>query len=505
MKEKIKSNFLLTIPKRIIKKFELKTGNAVEVTIKKNLQRVSFITFVQKPNRIIIRSIAKEKLNIREGEEIEFKIKRLKEITRTNKIIKGNKIDVLSLIPEKTKGGFPMRIFENKNKILILDDIPRGHPSEPVIINRFLSPNFCKFLGLFQAEGEKIINRAGGTAFTFTNILPSLHKIIFEGLLELGVSDEIIKLRVLVPESVDKNTQTISIENFLKLTNINVEKIRINKIKEKKTVFDTGKSKFKEFTIRNIAFTVKVERTLLVEIAINAIYKIREFLSKLEEFNDITHFMACNFLGGVIMGDGTVGIGKGRKNRTKIHMEIKDPDIKHLEECEKIFNSLGFGTSLKKNEILPRLVVYCNWKLLVQIVFRNGMLKENPFHLIKLLLVIRKMKQWKKYSRFMFINGTENTTKLRGTWKLTRQGTRLWLRQKEKEGLIEGIKNGTVLEWVLTEKGREIQKLLKEIELLNSSLIGIVRIDNFDETRKFLKDFNKSRIGDKLQLYKFST
>jgi len=491
---KIRSNFLIGIPKIMRNKLGLKPGNVVEVIIEKNFTRASFITLIQSDNRIKVRALVRETFNMRKNEEIEFKARKLKEIPRSKNIVKNNEIDVLSLIPEKTRRGFPIRAFDNNDKIIVWSDISRGHPSDPLIINRFVSLDFCKFLGLIQAEGQKFLNENGGSALTFTNIFTSLHKVVLDSLRELGVPNGMIKLRVPVPEGTKNAFLDASLRNFLQIIQINPKNIRVNFIKKNKRILDKNGQISKRFSIKNIAFTIKVERTLLAEVIINGFSKIRKFLSQLKDFDKNTHMMACNFLSGVLMGDGTTGIGISKNNKTIFRMFIKDPDILHLEQCERIFNTLDFKTSLKRNEELPRLVIHCNWNLLVWTIFRNRMLKEHPFHWIKLILIIQEMKQWKKFMRFKLFNGNTTTTQLRKEFRLTRQGMRMWLRKRGSEGLVKGIKNSSEIEWKLTKKGEELRELLIGIEQLKHTITNIVHINDFNEIRKIIKNLNGKEI-----------
>lgn len=492
---KIISNFGFTIPKEVRERLELTGGNVVEVIINKNSQKTSFITAIQKRNCIRIRNSARKRLNISKGDVIKLEIKKLKGISRSSTIIKDGKIDLLALVPEKTRRGFPIKIFRRGNKIVIWNDIFRGNNSIPITINRFVSPKFCKFLGLIQAEGEKFINRKGGSSLTFTNKFPSLHKVVIDSFHELGINDNKLILRILVPKGTQKELQDKTIDNFLKLTGVKIDKkrIHVNFIDNIKQTFDKNELKIKLIKIKNISFIIKVGRNLLLELILNSISTIRRFLSELNEFDDVTSKMACNFLSGVLIGDGTFGVGIRRK-RIKFHMKIKDPDILHLKECEKIFNNLGFKAILKEKIKVFKLIIRCNWDSLLWIVFKNDMLKEHPFDLIKLVLVIHKSKKWRHSIRIKNLNRPISCEKLSKIFGVTKEATGMWLRLREREQLIKKRKIGNKFIWETTDKGKEFQNLLIKIEQLQNKILHLFGTNDFDEVRKIIKTINGNEI-----------
>jgi len=394
MKVEIKRNFTFTIPKEARKK--LKPKDIVIVSIKKKSIEYSFVGFVRNDNRIYVRSSTRKTLNISKGNIVDIKIKKLEEILRSKIIIKENKIDLLSLIPKRSRKGFPIRIFHDSDRLIIYEDVKRGHSANPLIINRFVSLDFCKFLGLLQAEGEKGLNKMGGNALTFTNILFSLLKLVIDVIREIGIEDQLIVVRVLVPKGTHKKKVKKTIDKFYIITNLSTKKIRINSIDKFKTTFDKNEQKFKNIVIRNIAFTIKIERTLFNELVLNSIFLIRKFLVKKKSFNKTEKLIACNFLSGIVMGDGTIGIGVDKRNSRKFFIEIKDADIHNLRECQEIFNKLTFKTKLKIDEYPPRLLVRVNWNNLFFVALKNEMFLENLNQWNKLLTTIRNMKQFKQ-------------------------------------------------------------------------------------------------------------
>lgn len=270
--------------------------------------------------------------------------------------------------------------------------------------------------------------------------------------------------------------------------------LRKNSINSRKVFFDVAENKVKTINIKNIAFVIRVGKVLFQDIILNSVEIIRKFLSKLKEFDATSRVLACNFLSGLIMGDGTIGLGKDSKNRTNFFIEIKDPDILNLRECKKLFDKLGFNSNLDDSNSLPRLLIWrCKWDLLVWVLFKNRMLVETPFNWIKLILAITNMQQFKRFNRLVIFKRAVTSREISDVFNLDIKATQVWLRMKEKEGLVKRIDfikgwGTNKLIWGLTEKGKEMQKLLIEINEFQRRIEDTFKVNSFVEVKELIKN-----------------
>jgi len=200
------------------------------------------------------------------------------------------------------------------------------------------------------------------------------------------------------------------------------------------------------------------------------------------------------------MGDGIfcVVVDK-RKCAVSANMRIDDPDVVNLEECSKIFQKLGFSTSLYEEKVLPSLSIWCNWNLLVWVVFKNRMLLENPFDWIKLLIILKRMKQWKTSYRFILFDRPMSSCEFGKLTGLKSEKISLWLQRKEREGLIKRVRkfDGYKIVWDLTNKGKEFRKLLIEINKLNNDINELLGTSDFNDIRNIIKRLNRNEASNR--------
>ncbi|MBI2508104.1 hypothetical protein HYV89_04070 [Candidatus Woesearchaeota archaeon] len=85
----------------------------IEVRIFKGDKSISFIKYITQ-SRFYIPKNLREKISLNRGDTINIEIEEIKNKRRERQIIKNDKFNILSLIPEKTRSGYPILVLEEK-------------------------------------------------------------------------------------------------------------------------------------------------------------------------------------------------------------------------------------------------------------------------------------------------------------------------------------------------------------------------------------------------------
>lgn len=307
----------------------------------------SFITKLTKDGRFCIPK--ETRISIDDG-KTNIIVEIIKNLVRTEKIIKNEQIDVLAFVPKKTISGYDTLVLEEKHKLQLWYST-QGRPNE-ITLNRFLPLEFITLLGYYQAEGGKLkLKKRRGREINFTNA-------------NLGLIVDFLKYsRQLFNVHLFKATIT-------KREGLNEEELtKVNKIllaygiKKENIHIRTGQ-RIKNFTVR-----LWISNSLLAEIIDNMMNYFRTWLS--EEIVPLE--LVSFFLQGLLAGDGSFTSTRDKNGSLHSYLRVYEGKYEYLQDYQKMIDSFFkvHGKIRKEKKNMYQYYLFANWSTLLKMLKHN--------------------------------------------------------------------------------------------------------------------------------------
>ncbi|MEK6932988.1 MAG: hypothetical protein AABW56_04315 [Nanoarchaeota archaeon] len=420
------------IPKKKQTKYK---GKFIEIFVKNNNKKSSFIAVIPKDGRFYIPIEIRNKLKVKDKIKIE-KIILLKNKRRNDKLISKNRFNILSIIPEKTLSDYEILVVDMGDKYLCWY-CTQGRPKE-ILLNKHVPLSFAKLLGYYQAEGGKPkLRKRTGRNFSFTNKKFELIKDFFNiSKCLFDVKEWNVTIRY------EKNMDYKKIEELkdkLKFLGINPKKIFIRQAK-----------RIKESTI-----VLWISNSVLTEVIDNFNKKFKEFIIK--EKNE---FLFKNYFQGEIAGDGNFFSYRDKTGSLHSRLNIYEEKLEYVLNHKRILDNFGLIGKIKKDKEkeLYTLKLTNNWEMLLRLL-EYDLFYNAPHHKKRLIWTIKEHNRFRALNYIINLPIKFNSKILNKT--LGDRGTYIysWLRKRRKEGLIKTLDKGL---WSLTEEGIKIKNLLNK-------------------------------------------
>lgn len=448
--------------------FYFPKGCLVEINVTKEFKQKNFLTRYNKV--IVIRKDIIKFLNLRHLDLINLEIVQIWNLKRKNELFLNDKIDMLSLIPEYTSRDYEIFVtkFEKNNQdyLRIWYSHQRGSGRQ-IEIRRFMDiEDIGSLLGQYQAEGTKYKNTNKKFRVQFVNKLVKEHEEFSDILLNFGIPKDMFKFNFNYnPNKISKNQVKRNIYEFHSLLNYHVK-----------------------LTPRNclgIGFILGIGNSLLTEIIINSLNKIRKLLAEENKYKNYEQTLANCFFAKLLTGDGTLDASTKRKNFPRLKIKIVDEDLNYLRDYCRIMENLGFKPKIYTNYI--NVASACSFKNLLYLYQIKAFSNTNNWN--KLLVSIELCLTGRRistYSRFLDLIAYDffNCKFIATKYSVSLQAAREWLVNKCKEGLIIKVNKS---DWTLSDEGKKIATLLMEWKKDYTNLINEKIIEDPIELLESLK------------------
>jgi hypothetical protein len=455
----------ISLNKKQLRKLNLKKGDYISVKLYKLEASTEFITRVN--YNIVLRKSFAGILRLEPNDEITIVIEPIFNSKRTEEIFRNNKIDLLSLIPEKTFLGYEIFVtpFRRNNRqwLRIWYAHERGS-SRQIELIRFIDVSALgRVLGQLQAEGDKFSERRKHR-IVFTNKLLKEHEDFINDIRSFGISTNDIQFFCTFNiDRFDKAETEREIKNLC-------ESFGISDIQIKPT--------------RNIriwrSFRTIIRRSILAEILLYSMDFMRKFIIE-QPLNSQLELFAQNFLSKLLTGDGTIDIRKREYGNPTVRICIIDGNLEFLEDYRKILQKFGFKPRIRKEEIKVR--AHCSFEHLLFLYKIKAFYNSNNWN--KLVITIslklngRRIKTFERFAELLNYDSfsANDMSKLFG---LTNSASKDWLSNVTNNGFTKVIDGN----YVLSEKAKEIGELIPKVR---KSLDEIHRYGNLWDTLEYLK------------------
>lgn len=379
---------------------------------------------------------------------------------------KNGKIDLLKLIPRKTESGFEVKkeVFINNSEEWVRAWYK--HPRRPELrIRRHIDASiYGSLLGQMQAEGTKAGKRF---RVEFSNKLISEHKDFVESLEAMGISRS--KMNFYLIDSENRN-----------------QKVLDKHAKKFEKAIDSYPKIYHHPSMRGgIAFKTVIRNTIFTELLLNSMDLFRKLIT---QNPDKIKIIADSFFAKLLTGDGTLDVDKRVPPRVAI--KITDKNIGYLKDYEIVFRKLRFSwTNLDLENITVK--ASCSFENLLYLYQIKAFKNTNNWS--KLLVTIGlclKGRRLKTKLRFLDLEKlrTFSSFDLRDKYNICLRSANDWLTNARKQGYIKCI-NSTdkPYKYQLTEKTKELNRILREWKEDLKKLIKLKRINNLSKLLKALK------------------
>ncbi|GEM_PF-2275630 len=425
-----------------LSKFYFQKGRSVQIkVIKENKEKV----FLAKFNRIIVlRKDMKNSLSLKHQDLITIELGEIKNLSRTSELFKENMIDMLFLIPEKTSRGYEIVVteFEENNEawLRIWYSHKRGSGKQ-LEIRRFIEiRSFGSLLGQYQAEGTKHNNTNKKFRVEFKNKLVKEHSEFLYSFSNIGIPANMFVFRFLC--------------NPNKISGKEIDRL----VKEFEAA-NNCKVKISYSNSKGIGFESVIRHTLLTEIILYGMDKVRNLLanSKIYSYNELC--LADNFLAKLLTGDGTLDVRCKRRDFPELNIKIVDQDLNYLDDYSKILRNAGFHPRINQKRIFVKSS--CSFRNLLYLynikAFKNS---NNWSKLLTAIALCLRGRRYYTYSRFLYFADYEKfgTSVISKGFQIQSNMASDWLNNKVKENLI--MKNN-YNSWSLTPEGKNLSEILK--------------------------------------------
>jgi len=475
------------LDEKLRQQIEIKKGEYVKVSISKNGSTTEFISKFN--YNIILRRFVINQLKLIPNNLIRISIKRIVNAKRPEDVFKNNKIDLLSLIPEKTFLGFKIfvdKFTKNNGKWLrIWYAYERGSGRQIELIRYVDIDSFGRLLGQLQAEGSKLSGRRKWCV-EFSNKLLSEHEDFISSIMKLGISS--------------KNIEFICNFNPNKFDSIETEA----EVQELCKKYEISGIKIKPRNNPRIwkSYKTVIRNTILSETLLASIDKIRKLI--IENKLDINFcLLTCNFVSKLLTGDGTLDINKREYDYPRVRINIVDQSINCLNDYSKILKKLGFKAKVKEEEICVKSS--CSLENLLFLYKIDAF--KNTGNWNKLLIVIGLLLRGRRLkTKLRFIDLFDkkfSTFDLREKYKITLRGANDWINSMLNSGYIEVFDNSQrPYLYKLTKKAVEEGKMIFRI---NNELQNIANEFKIQNLWKLLNKFKvKSNLSAEERAYSVS-
>jgi len=384
-----KNKLYFTIPAKLLRKINVKIGDYIKINLKKDSHDFTYYSKIPKipesrTNLQLRRAVPKsfvDKLKIRKDDELELSIFLIKNIKSTNLITDNNYLDILAAIPEETENGnlIMVDLFRRDNKEWCKIWCCNGHGGNVKIVElrRFIKidKKLGEFFGLMQAESSK-----KGGHFDFTNKFLSEIELFIEVVELFGISKKEWKYVLFYKPFMKNEDLNKFINNFSKKFCITKEKIITIKNKN----------------LLDVIYSIYISSTLLREIMISLLIKIRSYIANSKELDFYLKEFSKGFILKDLLGDGTVVMNKSSRG---LEMNISEQDLSSQKDIIKILEKFGITTNCLGIKIhLSTNFKSCLWYL------KNGAFIGHAYNRLKLLsyfLNLRYIKLfYERYKQF---------------------------------------------------------------------------------------------------------
>lgn len=362
-----------------------------------------------------------------------------------------------------------VKIHKMGNKLGIWYSHERGS-GQQLEIKRYIEiETIGRLLGQYQAEGTKHKN-SDKFRVEFKNKLVKEHEEFINSLLNLGISKDLFQFRFLYnPNKISENQIEYYVNQFEDSISCKVK-------------ISTSNSK-------GIGFESVVRSTLLTEIILNSLDKIRNLIATESQYTINTQQLTNNFLAKLLTGDGTLDVRCSRRTFPELHLKIVDEDLNYLNDYCAILRNVGFKTRINEKRIC--VISSCSFKGLLYLYEIKAFKNTNNWNklLVAIALCLRGRRYY-TYSRFLELIDCErfSTSLVSNSFQLKPNMSSDWLNNKVKENLI--VKN-RYNSWSLTSEG---EKLARTLIIWKQDYQNLVKTRGIEDSFELLKSLKIKKI-----------
>ncbi|GEM_PF-4798422 len=457
MRLKLKtSNSRFFIPRAARSDAKLHLEDFYDIKIKYKGKTASFIIYL---------GGADERVRIPKGIALQLGLKRRGEILlmAASRIVRppkpasflhGNCIDILYFIPHMTYSRLPVicrGCMKNKARRLECWYSSKGRPNE-LVVERFISTDFLRLCGYYQAEGAKLKLRSRqGRSFQFSNSAETIIRNVIERLHELGLTSDSISLYARYNPH-KKRSMLGRVKRLASELKLSDGRVRANPA----------------LRIANVVYNIVVTSSIFGETVMNAMDYFRRRFAKRIRRSETN--LCYKFLQGLFDGDGSLFVFRDKSLHIRIMLYEGNRD--YANDYSKILNNLGISNKITKDSSKNPYKLHINgsWKTI------SKFLKGNVFALNekKQATFLNAIRQHERFSTLeplrCFINSKEISTmeiRAKTGWKYGWVSS--WLKRRRREGVVRFLRkrkiNGTVTNiWGLGKQGKEELETLLGVE-----------------------------------------
>ncbi len=413
----------------------------VRITIQSDSSMASFLG--KASEWICIPSRIRSTLGIKDGQRLRVvELETIRAHSPRPLTIVGDKVDMLSLIPETTKRGYRLYVdnYGNEEPRLRIWYYHERGAAHQIELKRYVKMHILGgLLGQLQAEGEKKEN-----IVSFKNCAIQEHADFVSGLLELGLAVEDVRARcVFHPRKITSRSIHDYAENYVRSTGVRISS------------FD------RTMTMKgSIAADTFVRSGVLGAILSSLMNRVRSGLVGHEE-------LRTPFLAKMLTGDGSLDVRKTSK-RLDVRVKIVDRILEYLQDYSRLLQKEGFRPKVRPEIITVRS--YCTWLNLLRLYEIGAFRNSRSWN--KLLCAIAteiKGRENSSYARVqeLSILSAFTSREVSHRYRIGQRSANLWLQRMRKLGLIQVIRRSNenhFIQYGLTEKGEKMVRLLDSAE-----------------------------------------
>ncbi|MBI4452752.1 hypothetical protein HY637_04950 [Candidatus Woesearchaeota archaeon] len=414
----------------------------------------------------------KNSLNLKHNELLTLEIQEIINLDRTKELFHEGKIDMLSLIPQTTSKGYEIIVtsftLNNENWLRLWYSHERGSGQQLEIRRLVEIDTLGSLLGQYQAEGTKHKNTDKFNV-EFTNKIIPEHQEFIDSLSKLGIPKDACEFRFTY------NPNRLSEEEM------------INHVKNFEAIIGC-KVKTSQGNSKGIGFRTVIRNTILTEIVLNSLDKIRNLLANESRYTRNQQELANNFLAKLLTGDGTLDVRCKRRDFPELHLKIVDQDLNYLKDYCAILKSNGFKTRINEKRIC--VISSCSFRGLLHLYRIKAFKNSSSWNkLLTAIALCLRGRRYYTYSRFLELADYEKfgTSVISKGFQMQSNMASDWLNNKVKENLI--VKN-SYNSWSLTLEGQNLTRTLKIWSKDYKNLKGFENPFHLLETLK-VKKFKK--------------
>ena len=327
----------------------------------------------------------------------------------------------------------------------------KGRPNE-LVVERFISTDFLRLCGYYQAEGAKLKLRSRqGRSFQFSNSAETIIRNVIERLHELGLTSDSISLYARYNPH-KKRSMLGRVKRLASELKLSDGRVRANPA----------------LRIANVVYNIVVTSSIFGETVMNAMDYFRRRFAKRIRRSETN--LCYKFLQGLFDGDGSLFVFRDKSLHIRIMLYEGNRD--YANDYSKILNNLGISNKITKDSSknLYKLHINGSWKTI------SKFLKGNVFALNekKQATFLNAIRQHERFSTLeplrCFINSKEISTmeiRAKTGWKYGWVSS--WLKRRRREGVVRFLRkrkiNGTVTNvWGLGKQGKEELETLLGVE-----------------------------------------